>query len=77
MPLRELHLLFVPNTKWETISINFTMEFSESIEFDAVIIVVNLVSKTAHFFLTHTTIIIEDTTKLFLYHILKLYSLLI
>ena len=38
-------------------------------EFDAVIIVVNLVSKKAHFVLTHITITIEDTIKLFLYHI--------
>jgi len=37
--------------------------------FDAVMTVVDLVSKTVHFILTHTTVTTEDIAQLFLYHL--------
>jgi len=37
--------------------------------------VVDLVSKTAHFISTYTTVTIEGTARLFLYHIWKFYDL--
>ena len=40
-------------------------------------IVADLVFKRIHFILTYTTVIMKDATRLFLYHIWKLYSLLI
>jgi len=38
-------------------------------------IVVDSVSKKAHFVLTYITVTIEDATRLFLYHVWKLYDL--
>ena len=61
-------MLPVPNIRWKTISIDFVIELPESIEFDIVIIVVNSVSKRAHFISTHTIVTIENATRLFLHY---------
>ena len=53
---------------------NFVIKLLKSIAFNAVIIVVNSMSKTTYFILTYTTITIEDTTKLFLYYVWELCS---
>jgi len=63
------------NIRWKTISIDFIIKLSKYIEFDAVITIVDSVSKRAHFVFTHTTVTIENTARLFLHHIWKLYSL--
>ena len=44
-------------------------------ELDTVMIVADSVFKRIHFILTRTTVIVEGATRLFLYHIWKLYSL--
>jgi len=44
-------------------------------KFDVVTTIVDSVSKRAHFVSTHTTVTIEDTARLFLYQIWKLYNL--
>jgi len=44
-------------------------------EFDVVIIVVDLVSKKAYFVPTHITVTMESIIRLFLYHVWKLYGL--
>ena len=61
-------MLSVPNIRWKTIGINFVIELPESIEFDIVIIVVNSVSKRAHFISTYTTVTTENAARLFLHH---------
>ena len=40
LSLRELHLLLIPNARWEIISINFVIELSEFTDFDTVIMVI-------------------------------------
>jgi len=47
----------------------------ESSGHDAVMMVVDTVSKRVHFILTHTTVTAEGAAQLFLYYIWKLHSL--
>ena len=75
LSLRELYLLPVPNIKQETISVDFVVKIYKSVGFNMIITVVDLVSKGAHFILTHTMVTIEGTIRLFLYYIWKLHSL--
>jgi len=62
LPIGKLHLLSVPNTRWETISINFTVELPE---FDSVMAIVDPVSKTVYFIPTHTMVSMEGVVRLF------------
>ena len=66
---RESYLLFVSDFKCKTINIDFIIELSESIVFDAIMIVVHSISKKIHFILTHNTITVEGTARLLLYYI--------
>jgi len=52
------------------------VELLESSGHDAVITVVDSISKRVHFVPTHTTVIVEGAARLFLYHVWKLYGLL-
>ena len=51
------------------------VELPESSGHDAVITVIDSVSKRVHFILTHTTVTVEGVARLFLYHIWKLHGL--
>ena len=66
-PIGKLHLLSVPNTRWETISIDFIVELLESMEFDSVMTIVDSVSKTVYFIPTHTMVSMEGVVRLFLH----------
>jgi len=57
------------------LSINFVVELPKSKGCDAVITVVDSVSKRAHFILTHTTVTTEGAARLFFYHVWKLHGL--
>jgi hypothetical protein len=52
----KLHLLPIPEGRWDTVSVDFMMELPEAHGFDAVMIVVDSTGKHAHFIPTHTTI---------------------
>jgi len=51
------------------------IELPESSEHDAVITVVDSVSKRVHFVPTHTTVTAEGAARLFLHHVWKLHGL--
>jgi len=51
------------------ISINFIIELPKSIGFDTMMTIVNSVSKTVYFILTHTTVSMERVARLFLHHV--------
>jgi len=52
------------------------VKLPESSGYNAVMTVVDSVSKRVHFVLTHTTVIAEGAARLFLYYIWKLHGLL-
>lgn len=66
--------LAIPNTKWNTISINFIVELQKLLQFDVVMTMINSVSKRVYFIPIHTIVTTEKTAKLFLDHIQKLHS---
>jgi len=56
-------------------SVNFIVKLLESSRHNAVITVVDSVSKRVHFVPTHTTITVEQAARLFLHYVWKLHSL--
>jgi len=59
----------------DTLSVDFMVELPESSRHDAVMTVVDSISKRVHFVLTHTTVTAEGAARLFLHHIWKLHGL--
>jgi len=74
-PVGELQPLSVPDTQWNTLSVDFVVELPESSGHDAVMTVVDSVFKRVHFVPTHTTVTVEGAARLFLHHVWKLYGL--
>jgi len=72
----ELHPLQILDLRWDTLSMDFIVELPLSSRHNAVITVVNSVSKRAHFILMHTTVMAEGAARLFLHQVWKLHSLL-
>lgn len=75
LPIGELHPLPIPQQRWEQISVDFIAELPEAHGYDAVMNVVDSVSKRAHFLPTHTTISAEGAARLYLTHVWKLHGL--
>ena len=71
----ELHPLWIPDLQWDTFSIDFVVEFPLSSRHNAVMTVVDSVSKQAHFIPTHMTVTAEGAARLFLYQVWKLHGL--
>jgi len=57
------------------LSVDFVVELPESSRHDAVMTVVDSISKRVHFVLTHTTVTAEGAARLFLHHVWKLHGL--
>jgi len=55
--------------------VDFVVELLESSGHDAVMTVVDSVSKRVHFVLTHTTVTVEGAARLFLHYVWKLHGL--
>jgi len=68
-PVGELHPLWIPDSRWDTLSVDFVVELPLSSGYDAVITVVDSVSKRVHFIPTHTTVTAEGAARLFLYQV--------
>ena len=75
LPVGELRPLPIPEARWDTISVDFIVELPPSSGYDAVMTVVDSVSKRAHFIPTHTTVTAEGAARLFLHHVWKLHGL--
>ena len=75
-PIRELTLLPVLEFCWDTISVDFIVELPESHGYDAVMNVVDSMSKISHFIPTHITITALGVAHLFLAYGWKLHGLL-
>jgi len=74
-PVGELHPLRIPDSRWDTLSVDFVVELLLSSGHDAVMTVVDLVSKQAYFIPTHTTVTAEGAARLFLHQVWKLHGL--
>jgi len=71
----ELYPLQIPDSRWDTLSVDFIVELPLSSGHNAVITVIDSVSKRAHFIPTHTTVIVEGAARLFLHQVWKLHGL--
>jgi len=74
-PVGELQLLSVLDEQWDTLSVNFVVELLESFRYDAVMTVMDSVSKRVHFVLMHTMVMAEEAARLFLHYVWKLHGL--
>jgi len=74
-PIGELHPLPIPSAPWDTISVDFIVELPQSAGHDSVMVVVDSVTKHAHFVSTVTTISAAGATHLFLNHVWKHHGL--
>jgi len=72
---RELHPLPIPFTPWDTISVGFIVKLPQSAGHDSIMVVVNSITKHAHFISTVTTISAARAAHLFLNHVWKHHSL--
>jgi len=74
-PVGELQPLSVLDAWWDMLSVDFVVKLLESSGHDAVMTVVDSVSKRVHFVPTHTTVTAEGAARLFLHHVWKLHGL--
>jgi len=56
LPTGHLESLPTPDTRWDTVSVNFIVELPESDGYDAIMVVVDSPCKRAHFLPVNTTI---------------------
>jgi transposase InsO family protein len=70
-PIGELHPLETPEAPWDMISVDFIVELPQSHGYDAIMCVVDSLTKRAHFIPTHTTLNARGTTLLFLKEVWK------
>ena len=75
-PVDKLHSLQIPDSRWDTLSVDFVMELPFFSRHDIVMTVVDSVLKQAHFILTHTTVTVKGAARLFLHQVWKLHGLL-
>ena len=75
-PIGELHPLPIPKDRWEVVSVDFVVELPESNGYDAVMCVVESMTKCAHFISTHTTVSALGAARLYLHNVWKLHGLL-
>jgi len=64
----ELHPLPVPDTRWDTLSIDFVVKLPKSFECNTVMMVVDSISKQVHFIPMHTMVTAEGAVRLFFYN---------
>ena len=74
-PSGELHPLPIPNVPWDTASVDFITELLESNGKDAIMVIVDSVTKQSHFMSTVTTLSATGTAQLYLRHIWKHHGL--
>jgi len=74
-PVGELQPLSIPDAQWDTLSVDFVVKLPESSRHDAVMTVVDTVSKRVHFVPTHTIVTAKGVARLFLHHVWKLHGL--
>jgi hypothetical protein len=74
-PVGELHPLPIPDAPWDTISADFIVELLESSGHDAMMVVVDSVTKRAHFSSTLTIVTTAGMARLFVQNVWKHHGL--
>ena len=75
LPTGYLEPLPTPNTRWHTISVDFIVELPESDGYDAIMVVVDSLTKRSHFLPVNTTITAEGSARQFRDNVWKLHGL--
>jgi hypothetical protein len=70
-PFGELHPSETPEAPWDVISVDFIVELPESHGYNAIMNVIDSVTKRVHFVPTHTTINAEGAARLYLWEVWK------
>jgi len=68
-PVGKLQPLSMPDTRWNTLSVNCVVKLPESSEHDTVMTVMDSVSKRVHFVPIHITVTAEKAARLFLHYV--------
>lgn len=74
-PIGLLNPLPVPSGRWERVSVDFIVELPDAHGYDAVMVVVDTVTKRPHFLPTHTTVSADGAARLYYQHVWKLHGL--
>ena len=74
-PVGELHPLPIPDNPWDTVSVDFIVELPDLEGHNVVMVVVDSVTKRAHFIPTFTTITAAGMAHLFIQHVWKHHGL--
>ncbi|KAG5730770.1 hypothetical protein E4T56_gene3469 [Termitomyces sp. T112] len=71
----QLHLLLGPMEQWSIASVDFIVELSDAYGYNAIMVVVDLYGKRAHFIPTHTTCSAMGAANLYWRNVWKLHGL--
>ena len=74
-PMGELHPLPIPDSPWDTISVDFITELPESNGRDSIMVIVDSVTKRSHFVSTVTTLSSIEAAQIYIQHIWKHHGL--
>ena len=74
-PYGLLQPLPIPETPWTSISMDFIVDLPPSKTFDSIFVVVDRLTKMAHFIPCHKTVTGEETTRLFVDNVYRLHGL--
>jgi hypothetical protein len=75
LPYGKLLPLPIPNQQWKSVSLDFITDLPESDKSDSILVVVDCLSKMAHFISCSKDISAEQTASLFLKHVVCLHGL--
>ena len=75
LPSGELQLLPIPEECWDTISVDFISELSESGGYNSIMVAVDSIGKRSHFVKMVTTVTVTGAANLYLQNIWKLHGL--
>jgi hypothetical protein len=76
LPTGHLEPLPTPETRWHTVSVDFIVELPESDSYDAVMVVVDSLTKRSHFLPVNTTITAVGSARQFWDNVWKHHGLL-
>src|ERR1035441_7811201 len=75
-PAGLLRPLEIPSERWENVSMDFIVQLPQTAAgFNTIFVMVDMLSKMAHFIPTHTTATASATAQLFFNHVFRLHGM--